>query len=223
MTYTEIITRAKKICDQPIEADSGLWMDSLWLSILNNIQLRIVDNIKAIITKDASVKTTASNDYVDIPSTIITPSIVYLDGDLMQYMNPKAMGMQLTNWVIAETGRPKHYHLLNGKLYFDRPSDVVYDMVIFGTKRVTDMSVSQTTPFEGLPNLLPYDHVLLFGLVVEFCRDTGDYEKEDIYLRRFEKDKLEMEERIHSGVEQDGYTFQPTPLIYSDESEGSCE
>lgn len=218
MTYLEIIERAKKICNQSTEEDSGQWLDSLWLSILNDIHIDLVDDITAITTKDTTVKTIVDQEYVEIPSTIITPSMIYLDGNLMTYKNPKVLGMEMSKWVNLESGIPRYIYFMNGKIYFDRPSDAVYDMVFFGTKKVTNMSADQTTPFEGLPNLLPYSNVLLLGLVVEFCRDTGDYEKEAVFLTRFEKAKLNMNERIHAGVEKDGEVFQPLPLIYEDET-----
>jgi hypothetical protein len=216
MTYLEIIERAKRICNQPTEVDSGLWLDSLWLSILNNIHVDLVDKTKAISTKEETA-TVVSQEFIEVPVGIVTPTLVYLDGNLLEYKNPKTLGMLESGWVEADAGKPRFYYALNGKVYFDRPAAEVYNVVIFGTKRVTDMSAEQLTPFEGLSNLAIYSKTLLFGLVVEFCSDTDDYEKGDVYATKFERMKRDMVERVHAGIEDEGLYFQPTPIIYSDE------
>jgi len=217
MTYTDIIKRAKRKCRQPEEEETGVWTDAEWLSVLNDIQLDFVEETEAIMTEDRDIKTVKDKRYVSLPSGMIRPTIVYLDGRLLVYKNPKALAYIDPDWVELTSGAPDYFYFSDGKIYFERDCDAIYDMVIFGIKEATDMSTSQTTPFNGYSYLKFCQKYLIKGLVADFFDEIGDYDLATKYLQEYEILKAKAKIRIHQGVEEGDVHFSHKRRTYVSE------
>lgn len=217
MEYTDIIARAKQITRQPAEENSGWWMDDQWLGWLNLVHLKVVRQTKALKTK-ATATCTVDQDYITMPSKILLPTQVYLNNKLLTYKSPEKLSLEDPNWVNNSSGQPSYWYLLNGNIYFEKPADSTYSVIVFGVLKVTDMSTSQTTPFNNVAYLQEYAGVLVKGLVADFFSDSGDTDKKSVSLVEFRQLIAEMAIEIKEGLgEEDGYTFENVPKTFSSE------